>query len=47
VYPTQISAWKTSLLKGITLPFEQGQKENGYDEKYVEALERKTGQLAI
>ena len=47
VHPTQISAWKASLLKGITLPFEQSQKENEYEEKYVEALERKTGQLAI
>jgi transposase len=48
VNPTQIQRWKADLLSNAEQVFSQESKGKAeVDEKYVEALERKAGQLAI
>ncbi len=46
VHPTQINLWKREALAKLEIVFGAPQA-TGVDEKYVEALERKAGQLAI
>lgn len=48
ISPTQIQRWKADLLANAEGIFSRGVKaEEGIDEKYVESLERKAGQLAM
>jgi len=46
VHPTQVNVWKREVLAKLEMVFSKSQP-TGVDEKYVEALERKAGQLAI
>jgi transposase-like protein len=46
VHPTQIQRWKAEALSKLETVFGKTQP-TAVDEKYVEALERKAGQLAI
>jgi transposase len=46
VHPTQINLWKREALTKLEMVFGKSQP-TGVDEKYVEALERKAGQLAV
>lgn len=47
VHPSQIKDWKTELLTNAGTLF--GRKDSSSDEreKYIESLERKTGQLSM
>src|SRR5262249_32738010 len=48
VNPTQIQRWKADLIAQAEQVFAKGNKETAeIDEKYVEALERKAGKLAV
>lgn len=48
VHPTQIKEWKTTLITEARTLFGHKKSEDGETNKgYVEALERKAGQLAI
>lgn len=46
VHPTQINLWKREALTKLEMVFGKSQPV-AVDEKYVEALERKAGQLAM
>jgi transposase len=48
VHPTQIKDWKTQLVNGASKLFDKrNEQENDPKKGYIEALERKAGQLAI
>ena len=47
VHPSQIQVWKAELLSQAETIFSRGHKAVESNEKYIEALERKAGQLAI
>jgi transposase len=48
IHPTQIKEWKATLIAGAKTLFGSKKKEDGETNKgYMEALERKTGQLAM
>jgi transposase-like protein len=47
VHPTQLKEWKETLKEQAKTLFTQKNKEEDSNKGYVEALERKAGQLAI
>ena len=47
VHPTQIKEWKATLKTQAKMLFSQKNKEEDSNKGYVEALERKAGQLAM
>jgi transposase len=48
VHPTQIKEWKTTLIAGAKELFaRKGNEDRETNKGYVEALERKAGQLAM
>lgn len=47
VHPTQIKEWKATLKEQAKTLFSKKNKEEDSNKGYVEALERKAGQLAM
>jgi transposase-like protein len=47
VHPTQIKEWKSTLIAGAKELFTRKKEEGETSKEYVDALERKTGQLAV
>lgn len=47
VHPTQIKDWKTELISQAVKIFSGKNNHTENSNKYIEALERKTGQMAI
>jgi|SRR5579863_2301667 transposase len=47
VHPTQIKEWKSVLKEHAKTLFSKQNKEEDCNKGYIEALERKAGQLAI
>ena len=47
VHPTQIKEWKSTLIAGARTLFTRKNNEEESSKGYVEALERKAGQLAM
>lgn len=47
VHPRQIQAWKSTMLSNAKIAFESDSKVDTKQDKHVEILERKVGQLLI
>ncbi len=47
VHPRQIQAWKSEMLSSAKVIFEPGGKVDTKQDKHVEILERKIGQLLV
>ena len=47
VHPTQLKEWKATIVENAKILFKRSDKDKDSQKGYVEALERKMGQLTI